>query len=109
MPAFFVCPNDFNNGVLRIINAELRQPKTEKGELPAHIRPTRVPSNLFRYIDREKARTALAATLTRAIHTMITHTSSEKGRAAVPPITDANTISPFPFKVIVKVDNVEVG
>jgi hypothetical protein len=40
---------------------------------------------------------------------MITHTSSEKGRAAVPPITDANTISPFPFKVIVKVDNVEVG
>ncbi|KIM34978.1 hypothetical protein M413DRAFT_449969 [Hebeloma cylindrosporum] len=56
-----------------------------------------------------KARSALASTLTKAIHTMITHTSSEKGRAAVPPITDANTISPFPFKIIVKVDNVEVG
>jgi len=40
---------------------------------------------------------------------MITHTSSEKGRAVVPPITDANTISPFPFKVTIKVDNVEVG
>ncbi|KIM49851.1 hypothetical protein M413DRAFT_117035 [Hebeloma cylindrosporum] len=72
-----------------VINAELRQPKTEK--------------------DRENARSALASTLTKAIHTMIMHTSSEKGRAAVPPITDANTISPFPFKVIVKVDNVEVG
>ena len=54
---------------------------------------------LFRYPDREKAHTALASTLTKAIHTMITHTSSEKGRAVVLSITDANTISPFPFKV----------
>ncbi|KIM49842.1 hypothetical protein M413DRAFT_60193 [Hebeloma cylindrosporum] len=90
-----------------VINAELRQPKTEKGELPITL--TRALSNLFYYSDREKARSALASTLTKAIHTMITHTSSEKGRAAVPPITDANTISPFPFKIIVKVDNVEVG
>jgi hypothetical protein len=40
---------------------------------------------------------------------MINHTSSEKGRASVPPITDATTISPFPFRVTVKIDNVEVG
>jgi len=73
------------------------------------MRSMRVPCNLFWYPDREKAHMALASTLTKAIHTMITHASSEKGRAVIPPITDANTISPFLFKVTIKVDNVEVG
>jgi hypothetical protein len=72
-----------------VINAELRQPKTDR--------------------DRQKFRTTLTSTLTKAVYTMITHTSSEKGRAAVPPITDATTISPFPFKVTIKVNDVEVG
>ncbi|KDR82145.1 hypothetical protein GALMADRAFT_240679 [Galerina marginata CBS 339.88] len=72
-----------------VINAELRQPKTD--------------------LDRQKFHASLASTLTKTIHTMITYTSSEKGRAVVPPITDATTISPFPFKVTVKVGNMEVG
>jgi len=40
---------------------------------------------------------------------MITYTSSERGRAVVPPITDAKGISPFPFKVVVKIGDIEVG
>ncbi|CAA7261031.1 unnamed protein product [Cyclocybe aegerita] len=72
-----------------VINAELRQPKTER--------------------DRQTFQANLASTLTNAIETMISYTSSERGRAVVPPITDSSTISPFPFKVLVKVGNQEVG
>ncbi|KAF8963812.1 autophagy-related protein [Flammula alnicola] len=72
-----------------VINAELRQPKTDR--------------------DRQTFQANLASTLTKTIHTIITYTSSERGRAVVPPITDATTISPFPFKVVVKVGNLEVG
>ncbi|KAJ3513854.1 hypothetical protein NLJ89_g2718 [Agrocybe chaxingu] len=72
-----------------VINAELRQPKTER--------------------DRQTFQANLASTLTKAIETMISYTSSERGRAVVPPITDSSTISPFPFKVLVKVGNQEVG
>ncbi|KAF8174232.1 autophagy-related protein [Pholiota molesta] len=72
-----------------VINAELRQPKTDQ--------------------DRMHFQTNLASTLTETIHTMVNYTSSERGRAVVPPITDATTISPFPFKVVVKVGNLELG
>lgn len=40
---------------------------------------------------------------------MLTHTSSERGRTAVPLITNAAGISPFPIKMTVKIDGVEVG
>ncbi|KAF8237014.1 DUF1649-domain-containing protein [Tricholoma matsutake] len=72
-----------------IINAELRQPKSER--------------------DRQTFNSALAATLTKSIHTMLTHTSSERGRAAVPLITDASGISPFPIKITVKIGGMEIG
>ncbi|KAF8162665.1 autophagy-related protein [Crassisporium funariophilum] len=72
-----------------VINAELRQPKTDR--------------------ERQTFDANLAATLTKTIHTMITYTSSERGRAVLPPITDAAGISPFPFKVVVKIGNMEVG
>lgn len=72
-----------------VINAELRQPKTEPDRLTFQIN--------------------LASTLTETMHTLIKYTSSERGRAVVPPITDATTISPFPFKVVVKVGNLELG
>ncbi|KAF9559500.1 DUF1649-domain-containing protein [Agrocybe pediades] len=72
-----------------VINAELRQPRTD--------------------LERQTFHSNLASTLTKTIHTMITYTSSEKGRAVVPPITDASGISPFPFRVSVKVGNLEVG
>ena len=51
----------------------------------------------------------LSAALTRSLKTMLTHASSERGRAAVPLITNANGISPFPIKITVKVGEVEVG
>ncbi|KAJ7084648.1 autophagy-related protein [Mycena belliarum] len=72
-----------------IINAELRQPKSER--------------------DRQNFLATLAATLTKAVQTMLVHTSSEKGRTAVPPITNAGGISPFPISVVVTVGGVEVG
>ena len=34
---------------------------------------------------------------------MLSHTSSERGRSAVPLITNANGISPFPVKIVLKV------
>ncbi|KZT18686.1 DUF1649-domain-containing protein [Neolentinus lepideus HHB14362 ss-1] len=51
----------------------------------------------------------LASTLTKALHTMLNHCSSEAARAAVPLITNSHGISPFPFKIVVKVNGVEVG
>ncbi|KAI9457374.1 hypothetical protein HD554DRAFT_2142988 [Boletus coccyginus] len=73
----------------RIVNAELRQPKLDR--------------------DRHEFSATLAATLTKALHVMLTYTSSEKGRTAVPLITNATGISPFPVQIMVKVDGVEVG
>jgi len=72
-----------------VINAELRQPKTDK--------------------DRQIFQTNLTSTLAKAIETVITYTSSERGRAVVPPITDAKGITPFPFRVVVKIGDTEVG
>lgn len=47
--------------------------------------------------------TNLTTALTKSIQTMLSHTSSERGRTAVPPITQSTGISPFPFKITVKV------
>ncbi|KAF4578273.1 hypothetical protein EYR40_001566 [Pleurotus pulmonarius] len=71
-----------------IINVELRQPKSEE--------------------ERQQANAQLANTLTKSIRTMLTYTSSERGRSVVPPITVANGISPFPIKITVKVGGIEV-
>ncbi|PBK70123.1 hypothetical protein ARMSODRAFT_988111 [Armillaria solidipes] len=70
-----------------VINAEIRQP-----------------------LDRDRLifDSTLAATLTKSIQTMLTHTSSERGRSVVPPITH-NGISPFPFKLAVKMGSIEIG
>ncbi|KAF9076029.1 autophagy-related protein [Rhodocollybia butyracea] len=59
--------------------------------------------------DRQQFDTALANTLTKSIHTMLTHTSSDRGRTAVPLITNATGISPFPIRITVKVGGVEIG
>ncbi|GLB35634.1 putative DUF1649-domain-containing protein [Lyophyllum shimeji] len=72
-----------------VINAELRQPKADS--------------------DRQAFNARLADTLTQALHTMLTHTSSERGRAVVPLITNASGISPFPIDITVTVGGVEVG
>lgn len=60
--------------------------------------------------DRERVAfdAALAATLTEAIETMLTHTSSERGRSAVPLITNATGISPFPLDMKVQVEGMEI-
>ncbi|CAK5263908.1 unnamed protein product [Mycena citricolor] len=72
-----------------VINAEVRQPRTDR--------------------DRQQFDTTLAATLTKAVQTMLTHTSSEKGRQAVPLITNSSGISPFPLRIVTNVGGVEVG
>lgn len=60
-------------------------------------------------LDRQTFEANLAATLTKTLRTMLTHTSSERGRTAVPLITEAQSISPFPIKMVVKVGGAEVG
>ncbi|KAF8638892.1 hypothetical protein AX17_001944 [Amanita inopinata Kibby_2008] len=72
-----------------VINAVLRQSKDER--------------------ERQAFNKELADTLTKSIQVMLTHTISERGRMAVPLITDAGSISPFPIKMMVKVGGVEVA
>jgi len=72
-----------------IISAEIRQPKSDQ--------------------DRQAFDANLTATLTSSLRTMLKHTSSERGRMAVPLITEAQSISPFPIKMVVKVGGVDVG
>lgn len=59
--------------------------------------------------DRQAFDANLTATLTSSLRTMLKHTSSERGRMAVPLITEAQSISPFPIKMVVKVGGVDVG
>jgi len=72
-----------------VVNAEMRQPKSER--------------------DRQTFNAALASTLSKSLLTMLTHTSSERGRTAVPLITNAAGISPFPVKMTVKVGGLELA
>ncbi|KAI6003573.1 hypothetical protein EDC04DRAFT_2871802 [Pisolithus marmoratus] len=69
-----------------IINGEMRQPKSDKD---------------FDIV--------LASTLSKTLHTILTYTSSEGGRTAVPLITNATGISPFPIKISIKMDGAEIG
>ncbi|RDB19500.1 hypothetical protein Hypma_013602 [Hypsizygus marmoreus] len=89
-----------------VINAELRQPKSDRGVSVAD--DARNDSSQA-VADRQAFNATLASTLTQSIHTMLTHTSSEKGRSAVPLITNASGISPFPIDIVVKIGGVEVG
>ncbi|TFY73234.1 hypothetical protein EWM64_g10779 [Hericium alpestre] len=86
VPASFL-PNSVLTS-LRIINAEIKQPRSEE--------------------ERTKFNQTLAATLSKSLYTMLTHTSSEQGRSVVPPITNAN-VSPFPMAIAVRIDGAEVG
>lgn len=59
--------------------------------------------------DRQAFDANLASTLANSLRTMLTYTSSERGRTAVPLITEAQSISPFPIKMVVRVGGVDVG
>jgi len=72
-----------------VINVELKQCKDER--------------------ERQAFNRELAKTLTKSIQVMLAHTVSEKGRTAVPLITDAGSISPFPIRIVVKIGGAEVG
>ncbi|KAM6501013.1 Autophagy-related protein 1010 [Amanita muscaria] len=72
-----------------VINVELKQCKDER--------------------ERQVFKRELANTLTKSLQIMLAHTVSERGRIAVPLITDAGSISPFPLRMVVKVGGVEVG
>ncbi|KAJ3520253.1 hypothetical protein NMY22_g12835 [Coprinellus aureogranulatus] len=89
-----------------IINAELRQLKSDQGRVLGILRPKRTLTGPLP-LERASLHSALSATLTKIVFTMLTHTSSEQGRAAVPLITNAAGISPFPIQINVKVGDVE--
>ncbi|KAF8732346.1 hypothetical protein AX14_004509 [Amanita brunnescens Koide BX004] len=72
-----------------IINVELTQSRDER--------------------ERQAFNRELGKTLANSIQVMLTHTVSERGRTAVPLITDAGSISPFPIRMVVKIGGVEVG
>jgi len=96
----------------RVINAELRHVRTEKGAEGLALVPSFLKLNtLFVRPDRQIFNDNLTKTLNKAIFMMIQYTSSEQGRQAVPLITERapDAISPFPFKIQVKVGDVEVG
>ncbi|EJC98550.1 DUF1649-domain-containing protein [Fomitiporia mediterranea MF3/22] len=71
-----------------VINAEVRNPKAER--------------------DRQTFNTTLSTSLSDALFTILTYTASERGRTAVPPITNSSGITPFPFKISVWVAGNEV-
>ena len=98
----------FDSGYHRVINAEVRQPKSERGSYLSHFfsKDNLVTPNQS---DRQAFNATLASTLSRSLRTMLTHTSSDRGRTAVPLITNASGISPFPIKMTVTVGGVEVG
>jgi len=90
-----------------VVNAEMRQPKSERGV--SLLYPPNLRADAAASADRQAFNTALASTLSKSLHTMLTHTASERGRTAVPLITNATGISPFPVKMTVKVGGVELG
>lgn len=59
--------------------------------------------------DRQAIVGALPDALNNILLTILTHTSSEQGRQSVPPIRTAGVLSPFAYKIEVKVDGVEYG
>ncbi|GJJ15297.1 hypothetical protein Clacol_009573 [Clathrus columnatus] len=60
--------------------------------------------------DRQTLNSNLSSTLSDALKKILTHTSSERGRAAIPLITNAfNGLSPFPFSIRVRVGGIEVS
>ena len=90
----------------RIINVEFRQHRSERGAFPQ-------PSFILRVTytcipDRLSFNTNLKNTLAKSIQMILVHTSSERGRAAVPPMTQSNGISPFPFKIAAHVGGIEI-
>ncbi|KAF7295817.1 hypothetical protein HMN09_01124600 [Mycena chlorophos] len=91
-----------------IINAELRQPKSDLGA--SHLLRPSIPSlTPPQTAEREQLETTLAATLTKAVMTMLVHATSAETRAIVPQITEAATISPFPLSIAVSVGGDVVG
>ncbi|KAG8844983.1 hypothetical protein FRB91_002188 [Serendipita sp. 411] len=53
--------------------------------------------------DREILQDALATSLSKAVMAMVDYTVSERGRAAVPVISTATGISPFPIHTVLRV------
>ena len=93
------------HAIHRIINAEIRQPKSDQG---MYYSTHPAPSFWLTIAERQQFDRNIAATLSKSLRTMLTHTSSEQGRAAVPPITNSD-VSPFPLKIAVRVGGVELS
>lgn len=66
-------------------------------------------SHMYCWTERQRFNADLASALTKSLQTMLTHTSSDRGRAVIPLINNATDISPFPYKIAVKVGGVELS
>lgn len=90
------------------MTADIYSPPTEQGKalyvvcLHGYLRDVLV-------LDRQAIVGALPDALNNILLTILTHTSSEQGRQSVPPIRTAGVLSPFAYKIEVKVDGVEYG
>jgi len=71
-----------------VVNVEMRHPSTSNERVELH--------------------TALAQKLVATLRTILTHTSSERGRGIVPLISTAKGISPFPIQLVAKVAGEEL-
>jgi hypothetical protein len=71
-----------------IITLEFRNPRSDNDRLNLHL--------------------ALAKKLTTAVQTILTYTSSERGRAAVPLISTNQGLSPFPYTIVLRVGGNEL-
>lgn len=95
----------------RTITADVYSGQAERGSslvkwFQSHI-AHQLSSILF--TDRRSILESLPDTLHTLLLTILTHTSSEIGRACVPPIRTAGVLSPFTYFVGIKVNGVDVG
>ncbi|KAG1762119.1 hypothetical protein EDD22DRAFT_778770 [Suillus occidentalis] len=83
--------------------------KAKKSWFQVYVSEGEVPWEQWCDVRRHEFNANLASMLLRALNMMLTHTSSERGRTAVPLITNATVISPFRSRLQLKVGGVELG
>lgn len=93
----------------RVVNAEVKQPRSDIGAFFSLFIQFRAFPLYKQTKDRQNFNANLSSKLTNTLQTILTHTASERGRAVVPLITNSTGVSPFPFKIHVKVAGAEQG
>jgi hypothetical protein len=95
---------------VRTVHADIYSPPTERGKACCAGLGCQCPQTyvaIAMVLDRLSILDPLPNALNKALLDILTHTSSERGRQCVPPIHTAGVLSPFTFRIAVKVDGVE--